>query len=218
MATSEADPLAGSAFAVSDLPDGVELWVIRHGETEWSASGRHTGITEVPLTEAGERQAAALRGVLAHVSPALVLCSPRRRAQETAKLAGLTVDETIDDLAEWDYGVYEGRTTHEIRRDSPTWSIWTAGAPGGETPNQVAARADRVLGRAAAALPSGPVVLVGHGHFSRALGARWIGLPVAGGGNLLLGTAAPSVLGMQYGEPLIVRWNLPNPAAGEEAP
>jgi broad specificity phosphatase PhoE len=213
MPTSEAGPRAGSASAVSDLPDSVELWLIRHGETEWSAAGRHTGATDVPLTAAGERQAAALRDLLADVHPTLVLCSPRRRAQHTAQLAGLAVDETVDDLAEWDYGAYEGRTTAEIRVDNPHWSLWTSGAPGGETQQQVGARADRVLARAAAALADGPVVLVGHGHFSRVLGARWIGLPVSGGGSLLLGTAAPSVLGIQYGTPAIVRWNLPNPAA-----
>jgi probable phosphoglycerate mutase len=211
--SSEAGPQAGSAFALSDLPDTVELWLIRHGETEWSAAGRHTGATDVPLTAAGERQAAALRDMLAEVRPALVLCSPRRRAQHTAELAGLPVDETVEDLAEWNYGAYEGRTTAEIRTDNPEWSLWTSGVPGGETQQQVGARADRVLARAAAALTDGPVVLVGHGHFSRVLGARWIGLPVSGGARLLLGTAAPSVLGMQYGTPAIVRWNLPNPAA-----
>jgi probable phosphoglycerate mutase len=196
-----------------ELPDHVQLWLVRHGETEWSASGRHTGISDIPLTEAGERQARALAPMLAELAPALVLCSPRRRAQHTAELAGLRVDEIVDDLAEWDYGEYEGRTTHEIRDERPGWSIWTDGVPGGETAAQVGARADRVLVRAARALSDGPVVLVGHGHFSRVLGARWMGMPVAGGAHLLLGTAAPSILGAQYGAPAIVRWNLPNPAA-----
>jgi broad specificity phosphatase PhoE len=207
MSTAEAGP----AFVAPDLPDDVALWLVRHGETEWSAAGRHTGTTDVPLTEAGERQAAALRPMLDGLRPALVLASPRTRAQETARLAGLTVDETTDDLAEWDYGEYEGRTTDEIRSERPEWSIWTDGVPGGESQAQLAARADRVLTRAAAALAEGPVVLVGHGHFSRVLGARWVGLPVAGGAHLLLGTAAPSVLGAQYGVPAIVRWNVPNP-------
>jgi probable phosphoglycerate mutase len=196
-----------------ELPDHVQLWLVRHGETEWSASGRHTGISDIPLTEAGERQARALAPMLAELAPALVLCSPRRRAQHTAELAGLRVDEIVDDLAEWDYGEYEGRTTHEIRDERPGWSIWTDGVPGGETAAQVGARADRVLVSAARALSAGPVVLVGHGHFSRVLGARWMGMPVAGGAHLLLGTAAPSILGAQYGAPAIVRWNLPNPAA-----
>jgi broad specificity phosphatase PhoE len=117
------------------------------------------------------------------------------------------------ELVEWNYGEYEGRTTAEIRDQVPDWSVWTHGAPGGETPEQVQARADRVLGRAAEHLGDGPVVLVGHGHFRRALGARWIGLPVTAGGNLLLGTAAPCLLGAQYAVPAIVHWNLPNPAA-----
>jgi broad specificity phosphatase PhoE len=213
MSTAEAGPEAESAFSVAALSDDVELWLVRHGETEWSAAGRHTGRTDLPLTAAGEQQAAALRPMLAALSPALVLASPRRRAQETARLAGLVVHETTEDLAEWEYGDYEGRTTHEIRRDDPNWSIFRCGAPGGESPQRVGERADRVLARAAQALSEGPVVLVGHGHFSRVLGARWIGLPVACGANLLLGTAAPSILGTQYGAPAIVRWNIPNPAA-----
>jgi probable phosphoglycerate mutase len=213
MHVTEAGSQDGPAFVVPALPDGVQLWLVRHGETEWSASGQHTSITDLPLTDAGERQAKALQGVLSGVEPALVLCSPRRRAVHTAELAGLNVDEVTEDLAEWYYGEYEGLTTAEIRRSDPTWSIWTHPAPGGESSAQVAVRADRVLTRALDALPDGPVVLVGHGHFSRVLGARWIGLPVAGGARLLLGTAAPSILGAQYGASTIVRWNLPNPAA-----
>ncbi len=212
MPTPKAGPEEGPAFLAPALPDVVELWLIRHGETEWSASGQHTSTTELPLTANGERQAAALRVVLATVQPALVLCSPRKRAQETARLAGLAVDDVSDDLAEWDYGSYEGRTTTDIRTQNPAWSVWTDGGPGGETPADVAARADRVLTRAAQVLPSGPVVLVGHGHFSRLLCARWIGLPVRAGANLLLGTAAPSLLGAQHGQPVIVRWNTANPA------
>ncbi len=213
MTSPKAGPAEGPAFVAPELPDGAELWVVRHGETEWSASGQHTGRTDLPLTAAGEEQARALGPLLEHVSPVLVLSSPRTRAVDTARLAGLRVDETTEDLAEWDYGAYEGRTTAEIRADDPGWTVWTHAIPGGETAAQVAARADRVLARAGAALSQGPVVLVGHGHFSRALGARWIGAPVSAGANLLLGTAAPSVLGAQYGVPVIVRWNLPNPAA-----
>jgi probable phosphoglycerate mutase len=213
MPMTEAGPVAGSAFVAPDLPDNAALWLVRHGETEWSASGRHTGRTDLPLTAAGERQAEALRPFLAGVHPALVLCSPRHRALETARLAGLPVDDITEDLAEWDYGAYEGRTTAEIQREVPDWSLWTHGVPDGETAGSVRARADRVLTRASTALVKGPVVLVGHGHFSRVLGARWIGLPAQAGANLLLGTAAPSVLGAQYGAPVIVRWNLPNPAA-----
>jgi broad specificity phosphatase PhoE len=194
-------------------PMDNEVWLVRHGETEWSAAGRHTGTTDLPLTEAGEQQAQALSSMLAELSPAVVVCSPRRRARDTAQLAGLRVDEITDDLAEWNYGSYEGRTTHEIRAERPGWSIWADGVPDGETEAQVGARADRVLAQAAQALQQGPVVLVGHGHFSRVLGARWMGMPVSGGAHLLLGTAAPSILGAQYGTPAIVRWNLPNPAA-----
>jgi len=213
VATTAAGEDAGPSFAVPELPDDVALWLVRHGETEWSASGRHTSRTDLPLTAAGEAQAAALRPLFAQLGPALVLASPRRRAQETAQLVGLAVDETTDDLTEWDYGEYEGRTSAEIRRDDPDWSIFADGAPGGESVDQVTRRADRVLTRAAKALTEGPVVLVGHGHFSRVLGARWIGLPAEGGAHLLLGTAAPALLGAQYGVPVIVRWNIPNPRA-----
>jgi broad specificity phosphatase PhoE len=213
MTTTEAGSPVGPASGIPELPDDVQLWLVRHGETEWSAAGRHTGVTDVPLTEAGERQARALAPMLADIKPALVLCSPRRRARDTAQLAGVHVDEVTEDLAEWNYGSYEGRTTHDIRAERPGWSIWADGVPGGETEAQVGARADRILRRAADALLDGPVVLIGHGHFSRVLGARWMGMPVAGGAHLLLGTAAPSILGAQYGAPAIVRWNLPNPAA-----
>jgi probable phosphoglycerate mutase len=195
------------------IPDGAELWLVRHGETEWSAAGKHTSVTDLPLTEAGEAQARALAPMLAELDPVLVLSSPRTRAAETARLAGLAVDALSEDLAEWNYGEYEGRTTHEIREERPGWSIWTDGPEGGETGEQVADRADRVLKRAEEALSDGPVVLVGHGHFSRALGVRWIEQPIGAGGHLLLGTAAPSILGGQYGVRAIVRWNLPNPAA-----
>jgi broad specificity phosphatase PhoE len=213
MTSTEAGSLVGPASGMPVLPDDAELWLVRHGETEWSAAGRHTGTTDLPLTEAGEQQARALSSMLAELSPAVVVCSPRRRARDTAQLAGLRVDEITEDLAEWNYGSYEGRTTHEIRAERPGWSIWADGVPDGETEAQVGARADRVLAQAAQALQQGPVVLVGHGHFSRVLGARWMGMPVSGGAHLLLGTAAPSILGAQYGTPAIVRWNLPNPAA-----
>jgi broad specificity phosphatase PhoE len=213
MPTTEAGSDEGPAFVAPELPDHVALWLLRHGETEWSASGQHTGRTDVPLTDAGEAQARAMSEMIGDLSPTLVLSSPRRRAVDTARLAGLRVDETTEDLAEWNYGEYEGLTSAQIREDDAGWTVWTGAVPGGETRAQIAARADRVLTRAAAALADGPVVLVGHGHFSRVLAARWIGLPVAGGAHLLLGTAAPSVLGAQYGVPVIERWNLPNPAA-----
>ena len=213
MMTTEAGPATGPAFAVPELPDSAQLWVVRHGETEWSKSGRHTGATDVPLTPDGEEQAKALRDMLADLHPVLVLCSPRQRARETARLAGLDVDEVTDDLAEWNYGDYEGLSTPEIRKNVPGWTIFSHPAPGGETAEQVRVRADRVLTQAVTRLIEGPVILVGHGHLSRVLGARWMGLPVSSGANLLLGTAAPSLLGAQHGIPAIVRWNIPNPAA-----
>jgi broad specificity phosphatase PhoE len=213
---AEAGPEAGTApDAPADLPDGVQLWLVRHGETEWSRSGRHTGRTDLPLTPAGEDEARGLRAVLADVRPVLVMCSPLLRARDTARLAGYQDIVIDDDLAEWNYGDYEGRTSAEIREHRPGWTLWTDGVPNGERIEQVSARADRVLVRARAALADGPVVLVAHGHISRVIGARWIALPAQAGANLALGTAAPSVLGFQYDEPVIVHWNLPNPATAE---
>jgi broad specificity phosphatase PhoE len=209
-ATSDAgEPTIGSTEPATVLPDGVQLWLVRHGETEWSRSGQHTSRTDLPLTPAGEEQARALRAMLGELQPALVLASPRRRAVDTAELAGLPVDDIDADLVEWDYGDYEGRTSEQIRGEQPGWSLWTVGAPNGETAEQVGARADRVLARAAGSLADGPVVLFSHGHFSRVLVARWIGLAVSAGRNFLLGTAAPSVLSTQYGVPVVDRWNLP---------
>ena len=141
-------------------------------------------------------------------------CCPARaqRARRTAELAGLHVDAIDDDLCEWDYGDYEGRTSDEIHQTDPGWTIFTRGAPGGEHAPDVRVRADRVLTRAAAALDRGPVVLVAHGHISRVLGVRWIGLPVEAGGHFLLSEAAPCVLGAEKGVPVIASWNRPNPA------
>lgn len=209
-AGSDSEP----AFVIPEaLPDGTALWLIRHGETAWSKSGRHTGRTDVELTEHGERQALALRDVLGGVQPALVLSSPRIRALRTAELAGLRVDAIDDDLAEWDYGDFEGLTSAQIHESVPGWTLWTHGVSNGETAAQVAARADRVLRRAVRYLSQGPVVFVAHGHISRVIGARWIGLGPLDGGRLALDTAAPSVLGSERGTPVIDRWNMPNPAA-----
>jgi broad specificity phosphatase PhoE len=209
-AGSAAEP----AFVVSGpVPDTTALWLIRHGETEWSRSGRHTSRTDLPLTARGEQQAIALREMFSGVLPARVLCSPRRRALHTAELAGLTVDAIDDDLAEWDYGDYEGLTTAQIRAQVPGWSLWTHPLPGGETSAQVSARADRVLRRTLPYLDNGPVVLIGHGHISRVIGARWIGLAALDGQRLALGTAAPSLLSGEHGTPVVQRWNLPNPEA-----
>ena len=177
MTTVEAGPGEGPAFARRpELSDDSELWLLRHGETEWSASGKHTGAPTSRSPSTASSRRAAMRGMLGDLQPALVLCSPRSRAQDTARLAGFADVEIDDDLVEWDYGAYEGRTTDEIREPSPGWDLFTHGVPGGETAAEVTARADRVLTRARRALPRGPVVLVGHGHFSRVLGARWIGL------------------------------------------
>ncbi|HEY3712978.1 MAG TPA: histidine phosphatase family protein [Jatrophihabitantaceae bacterium] len=212
--TSEAGSRTEPAFVVpGPVRDDTELWLIRHGETEWSKSGQHTGRTDLPLTPDGERQAAALGTMLQNVHPVLVLSSPRQRALRTAEIAGLKIDAIDPDLAEWDYGDYEGLTTAQIRERVPDWSLWTHPVPGGETPHEVATRADRVLRRALPHLADGPVVFVAHGHISRVIGARWIGLDVLDGGRLALGTAAPSVLGGQHGTPVIERWNVPNPAA-----
>jgi broad specificity phosphatase PhoE len=213
-ATAEAGSDSGPAFVVpGSVPDDTALWLIRHGETEWSKSGQHTSRTDLPLTPMGEKQAAALGAMLANVHPVFVLSSPRQRALRTAELAGLKVDDIDPDLVEWDYGEYEGLTTAQIRERDLGWSLWTHPVPAGETPREVALRADRVLTRALAHLAAGPVIFVAHGHISRVMGARWIGLAAQDGGRLALGTAAPSVLGGQYGSPVIERWNVPNPAA-----
>ena len=184
------------------------LWIVRHGETEWSASGRHTSRTDVPLTRPGEEQAAGLRERLAGIAFALVLTSPRRRALETCRLAGFGGRAIVDDdLAEWDYGADEGRTTAEIRRDRPGWTIWRDGPSGGETIDQVAARAERVIARARAA--DGDVLAFAHGHLLRILGARWVGLAAVDGRALLLEPATLSILGWEHESPVIARWNEP---------
>ena len=214
-AAAKAGPDTGPAFHFPDtVPDGVQLWLIRHGETEWSKSGKHTGRTDVALTARGEQAARALAPMLANIEPALVLSSPRQRAARTAELAGLRVDERTEDLAEWDYGDYEGVTTAKIRETVPDWTVFTHPVPNGETAAQVGARADRVLTRAVGALARGPVVVFAHGHICRVLGARWLGLDVSAGKNLLLDAAAPCVLSAQYGFPVVERWNQPNPTAG----
>ena len=184
--------------------DPGRLVLLRHGQTEWSASGQHTSRTDIPLTDRGRvlaQETADLgRRILRGRPPALVLTSPRARAQVTAELVGLHVDRVDDRLVEWDYGEYEGRTTSEIRTEQPGWSIWERGAPGGETPEQVAKRADDLIADIAAPLADGDVVLVGHGHFSRALMARWIGLPVVEGARFMLDAPAWAVLGHYHGD------------------
>ena len=187
-------------------PRGIVL--VRHGETEWSSSGKHTSYTDVALTEDGRAQASALAPRLVVWQFALVLTSPRRRAVDTCALAGLgDLAEVTEDLAEWDYGEYEGRTTPEIRKTIPHWTIFSHGAPGGETAAHVGTRADRVLARASAASARGPIALFSHAHFLRVLGARWVGLTPDHGRYLGLDVATISVLGHEREQPVLRTWN-----------
>jgi probable phosphoglycerate mutase len=184
----------------------MEIVLIRHGETAWSRDGRHTGRTDVPLTEAGRAQAAAVGPRLAGRAFARVLCSPLVRARETADLAGLgSRAEHRDALLEWDYGAYEGRTTADIREERPDWFLWRDGCPHGEAAGDVGARADAVLAEARAV--DADVALVAHGHVLRVLGARWLGLAPGDGRLLHLATAAISVLGFERETPVLQRWN-----------
>ena len=185
----------------------AEIILVRHGETEWSASGWHTSVTDLPLTARGEEQARALAPALATGGFAAVLVSPRQRALRTAELSGLAVTGVDPDLAEWDYGRYEGLTSARIMTERPDWSLWTDGAPDGESPQQVGARTDSVLARVRSLLGGGDVVIVGHAHALRVLAARWVGLPASGGGLLRLDTATISALGTEHARHVINRWN-----------
>ena len=191
--------------------DGAHRVVLlRHGQTEWSQSGQHTGNTDIPLTEAGRAQAQAVGPLLTRLqlSDPYVLSSPRQRAVDTAALSGLLVAETTEDLAEWDYGEFEGLTTEQIREDVPGWTVWTHRCPAGETGADVQQRADAVLDRAGAHLARRDVVLVGHGHFSRALLARWVGMPVAAGIHFGMLAGSIAVLGHERGQRQIAALNL----------
>ncbi len=183
----------------------TRLWLVRHGETEWSRDGRHTSTTDLPLTEDGERTARSLAPRLADESFALVLSSPRQRARHTAALAGFADPEVTEDLAEWAYGDYEGVSTEEIRRTVPGWTVWTHPVPGGEDAATVAARLDRVVARVRDL--EGDVLAFAHGHSLRALAARWLGLDVRDGRLLRLDTATVSVLGSEREHPAVLRWN-----------
>jgi probable phosphoglycerate mutase len=188
------------------VSDETRLILIRHGETEWSASGRHTSRTDLPLTEAGVRQAELLAARLAGERFAAVLTSPRIRARETCRIAGLDRQAVVtDDLSEWDYGVYEGRTSDDIRVHEPGWSVWTADIRGGETLDDVGRRVDRVI--AAGLGVEGDVALFGHGHCLRILAARWVGLPAEGGALLELSTATVSRLGWERERRVVELWN-----------
>jgi broad specificity phosphatase PhoE len=186
---------------------GKRIWLIRHGETEWSLSGQHTGKTEIPLLEVGERRAVATGRELAGKQFALFLTSPRARARDTARLAGYASVAQIDNnLQEWDYGVYEGITTADIRKHTPGWLIWDGPVPGGESIEQVAVRADKVIARAAEV--DGEVALFAHGHILRVLAARWLGLPAKAGQLFALDTGSISVLGYERVTRVISQWNL----------
>jgi broad specificity phosphatase PhoE len=189
-------------------PAANDVWLIRHGETEWSRSGRHTGLTDLPLTDAGRRAARALVPVLARESFVRVLTSPLERARETCRLAGLGDRAQVDpDLVEWNYGDYEGLTSAEIRDRAPGWLLFRDGAPGGERPDDVSRRVERVIARARAA--PGHVAIFAHGHLLRSLAARWLGWPVAAGQHFLLDTATVNVVSAYHEAPAIKRWNAP---------
>lgn len=190
---------------MSGTPD---VWLIRHGQTEWSANGRHTGRTDLELTPEGERQARALVPVVAGAEFDLVLCSPRQRAQRTAELSGLAPFDVDEDLQEWDYGDFEGLTTPQIHERCPTWSIWDGPWPGGESAADVTDRADRLIGRVRAS-GAKRVALVGHGHFSRVSAARWVGADVTVGRWLEFDTASWSRLGWDRSTPALTHWNVP---------
>jgi probable phosphoglycerate mutase len=200
----------------------MSVFAIRHGETEWSLNGRHTGITDIPLTDNGRRLATLLRPALARYTFARVLVSPLQRARETCELSGLAGAAIADpDLVEWDYGKYEGLTPKQIHEAAPGWLIFRDGCPGGESPDQVGARVDRVIARARAV--EGDVVLFAHGHVLRVLGARWLGLPPGAGQHFLLDTGTLSVLGDYRGIPALKTWNAPliepvTPVATREPP
>lgn len=188
----------------------VKLHVVRHGETEWTLSGQHTGRTDIPLTAHGEEEAKRLQPRLNGISFSTVLCSPRQRARRTCELAGLgSLAQVEPDLAEWDYGDYEGLRTPEILKERPGWNIFAHGCPNGELPDHVSERADRLIRRLEAL--DGNVALFSHGHFCRVLAARWIGLATIGGQHLILDTAALSVLQddpRHPGNRGIALWNL----------
>ena len=191
------------------MSGATELWLVRHGETEWSLSGKHTSRTDVALTEHGRRRAEELRDFLAGVKFDAVLTSPMRRARETCAIAGFGDVAVVDEgLKEWDYGVYEGRTTAEIRAEIPGWSVWKDEIVGGETVEHVGVRADGVIARAVAlGGDGGRVALFAHAHILRILAARWIGLAADGGRLLALGTGSVSVVGWERETRVIVNWN-----------
>jgi len=186
----------------------VDVFLIRHGETAWSLNRRHTGTTDIPLTDNGRRLAERLRPTLARRTFSRVLCSPVQRARETCELAGFGDVAVIDsDLVEWNYGQYEGLTPEQIHRTAAGWLIFRDGCPGGETPAEIGARVDGVIARARAV--DGDVAMFAHGHVLRVFVARWIGLPAGGGQHFMLGTGTLSVLGYYREIPAVKIWNAP---------
>ncbi len=183
---------------------GPELWLVRHGETEWSRDGKHTSTTDLPLTADGEEAAILLGPRLYDVDFDLVLTSPRQRARRTAELAGFADVVVDEDLVEWAYGDYEGVTTAEIRETVPDWSVWTHPVPGGETADQVSARLDRVIDRAR---EHDRTLVFAHGHSLRVLTARWLEQPAAEGRFFRLDTSTVSVLGFERETPVLLKWN-----------
>ena len=184
-----------------------QVFLVRHGETEWSLNGRHTGSTDIPLTEHGRQVARLLRPILAKESFTLTLTSPLQRAKETCRLAGFEDAHIEPDLMEWNYGRYEGLTPAEIHAKAPGWLLFRDGAPGGEQPEEVGARVDRVIEKARAV--TGDVILFAHGHVLRVFAARWVGLPSSEGQHFLLDTATMNILSYYRGIPAIKRWNAP---------
>ncbi|HET7355504.1 MAG TPA: histidine phosphatase family protein [Nocardioidaceae bacterium] len=182
-----------------------ELWLVRHGETEWSREGRHTSVTDLPLTESGVAVAKTLAERLDGLEFGLVLTSPRQRARRTAELAGFPGARVEPALAEWDYGDYEGLTSDQIRETVPGWTVWTHPCPSGETAEQVAARLDRVVAEVRGY--GGRALVFGHGHALRALAARWVGQPASDGRLFRLDTATVSTLGYERETPVVLRWN-----------
>jgi broad specificity phosphatase PhoE len=184
----------------------TEIVVVRHGETEWSANGRHTSRTDLPLTDAGRARARELASQLANRSFSVVLCSPLRRARETCELAGFSdAAELCEDLREWDYGEYEGLTTPQIRESDPDWNLWRDGCPGGELPAQVQARADRAIERLRSA--DGDALAFAHGHILRVLTARWLMMEVPAGARFALAAGGVGVFGYERETEVLRRWN-----------
>ncbi len=191
------------------MPDNNQkVYVIRHGETEWSVSGQHTGVTDIPLTDKGRKNAKLLQPMLVKQSFALVLTSPLQRAKETCQLSGLgELAEIAPDLVEWNYGKYEGLTSSQIHEKTPGWIVFVNGCPDGEKPEEVGKRADRIIARVRAV--KGDVALFAHGHILRVLGARWLGLPAMAGRHFLLDTGTLNILGYYRGIPAVQTWNAP---------